>query len=63
MENELLTSAEVASLLRVNRTSVWEWRRSGHLPQPIDIAPAGRRRPALRWRKSDLIAFIGGSNA
>jgi predicted DNA-binding transcriptional regulator AlpA len=57
--DELLTVAEVASALRINRTAVWAWRKSGHLPQAIDISPPGSRRPTLRFRRSDLLEFIG----
>jgi predicted DNA-binding transcriptional regulator AlpA len=63
MEHELLTTAEVASALQVNRTAIWAWRRAGHFPEPIVISPPSSKRKTLRWRKSDLIAFIGGSNA
>ena len=62
MDNELLTVAEVASLLRVNRTVVWSWRRKGHLPQPINIAPPGSKRPVLRFRRSALVDFLGASH-
>lgn len=59
----LLTTSEVASLLKVNRTALWAWRRQGqHLPEPINIAPASSKRPCLRWRMSDLRAFIGGKH-
>ncbi len=55
----LLRGSEVASLLRINRTALWAWRQQGHLPEPINIAPASSKRPCLRWRMSDLRAFIG----
>ncbi len=56
----LLTTSEVASLLKVNRTALWAWRRQGHLPEPIDIAPPTSKRPALRYRMSDLRAWLSG---
>jgi len=58
----LLTTSEVASLLKVNRTALWAWRRQGHLPEPIDIAPPGRKRPVLRYRRADLLEFIGAKS-
>jgi predicted DNA-binding transcriptional regulator AlpA len=63
MDNELLTTAEVASVLRIDRTAIWSWRRQGHFPEPIDISPPSSKRKTLRWRRSDLLEFIGGSNA
>jgi predicted DNA-binding transcriptional regulator AlpA len=63
MDDELLTTAEAASILRVSRTAMWAWRRTGHLPEPINIAPPEHRRPTLRWRRSEVLALIGGEQS
>lgn len=61
MDHELVTVAEVATYLRINRTAVWKWRKLGRLPEPINISP-GSRRPTLRFRRSDVLAYIGGQS-
>ena len=43
--DQLLTTNEVARLLRVSRVTLWEWRRKGLVPAPIKV---GLNR--LRWR-------------
>jgi len=50
--HEYLTVAEVATLLRVHRTTVWRWIACGELP----AYRVGRR--ALRIRRADLEAFL-----
>lgn len=52
----LLTAEEVADLLRVSRSTVYEWARLGLLPSVV--LRAGRGRSVRRWRQQDLDAFI-----
>lgn len=61
MDNELLTVAEVAAYLRINRTAIWKWRKTGKLPQPINLSP-GARRPTLRFRRAEILALTGASH-
>jgi excisionase family DNA binding protein len=47
--DELLTTAEVADLARVSRTTVWRWAADGTLPAAV-VLPSGHR----RFRRSDV---------
>jgi predicted DNA-binding transcriptional regulator AlpA len=53
---QLLTAREVAALLRIHPRSVWRATSAGDIPKPIRIGPK-----VVRWRLSDLQAFIGGA--
>ena len=50
--SELLTIAEVASLLKVTRRGIQNWLKEGRIPHPLRIATI------LRWRKLDIIEWI-----
>lgn len=52
--NDLITTMELAALLRVGRTGLWRIRKDPAFPQPIMI---GRR---LRWRRADIDRWIDG---
>ncbi len=52
MDDELLTTKEAASFLRVSPMQVYRLTRDGELP----MVKRGRR--YVRYRKSDLMAFI-----
>lgn len=47
----LLTAAEVASLLKISRTTVWRLANAGRLPDSVSI---GSRR---RWKRRDIEAM------
>jgi prophage regulatory protein len=49
----LLRRAEVLRLLDVGSVTLWRWRKAGNFPSPIKMASG-----TLRWRKSDLDAWI-----
>lgn len=49
---ELLTDAEIATLIKVSRRQVWKLLAMGRLPEPIRI---GR---SVRWKKTDIEAWI-----
>lgn len=51
----LLTSQDVARLLRLKPSTVRRWARRGRLPRPLPFGPTGR---SLRWRSLDLEQFI-----
>jgi len=54
-DDELLTCAEVMRLTSIrSRTTVWRRIQQKAFPAPVDIG-AGR----IRWRSSDVAAWIG----
>ena len=53
---ELLTSRQVAQLLGIGERTLWRWSRSGICPAPVKIGKG--RRAAVRYRRSDLDAWI-----
>jgi predicted DNA-binding transcriptional regulator AlpA len=58
----LMTAAETARELRVGRATLWAWARDGHGPQPVDVSRPGARRRTVRYRRADVLAFIGASH-
>lgn len=52
----LLLASEVADLLRVSRSTVYEWARLGLLPSVV--LRQGRGRAVRRWRPEDIKALI-----
>lgn len=52
-EGEIMTAAEVASLARVSRQTVYNWAENGRL-EPVMKLPNG----ALRFRRSDVEALL-----
>jgi len=55
---ELLTSRQAAKLLAIGERTLWRWTRSGQAPAPIHIGIGPRA--AVRFRRSDLLAWIDG---
>ena len=53
---ELLTTREAARLAGIGERTLWRWSRSGIAPAPIAIGCG--LRPAVRYRRSDLLAWI-----
>ncbi len=51
MEDELLTRAEAVKFLRVSNTALWRLTKAGELT-------VIKRGAYVRYRKSDLIAFL-----
>jgi predicted DNA-binding transcriptional regulator AlpA len=51
--DQLLTTNEVARLLRISRVTLWDWRRKGLVPPPIKL---GLNR--LRWRAQDVRNYL-----
>ena len=59
----LVTVSEAMRLLRVgSRNTLSEWERRGHGPPPISISSAHAKRRSLRYRRADLLEFIGASH-
>ena len=50
---QLLRPVQVASLLGVDRTTIWRWCRAGTFPAPIKIG-----RSATGFRQSDVAAWL-----
>lgn len=48
----LLTAREVANLLRISLRTLWRLKSAGRLPEPVRLGAA------LRWRVTDLQAFL-----
>lgn len=53
---DLLTTMELAALLRVGRTGLWRICKDPAFPRPIMI---GRRR---RWRRADIERWVDGKS-
>ncbi len=53
---QLLTGEDVAALLRVGRSTVYEWARRGDLPSVV--LRRGRGRSVRRWEPAAVEAFI-----
>jgi len=51
--DQLLTTTEVARLLRISRVTLWVWRRKGLVPAPVKL---GINR--LRWRADDVRNYL-----
>lgn len=55
---ELLTTKQAAELLSVGERTLWRWSRSGIAPPPVSIGIGTR--PAVRFKRSELLAWIEG---
>ena len=64
-DNESLppTTKEVQELLHVSRNRLWEWEKIGHGPQPLHVGRPGARRRTIRYRRSDILAFVEGQRS
>jgi predicted DNA-binding transcriptional regulator AlpA len=52
----LLTTQQTAELCGVGERTFWAWSRSGLAPAPIKIGHG--LRPAVRYRRSEIMAWI-----
>jgi len=55
---ELLTTRQAAELAAVGERTWWAWSRSGLAPKPVFIGHGIR--PACRYRRSEIMAWISG---
>jgi len=55
---ELLTTRQAAELAGVGERTWWAWSRSGLAPRPLQIGYGTR--PAVRYRRADIMAWIAG---
>lgn len=56
-DDAFVSVAELARLLNVSRRTVRAWSLHGVIPPPVRL---GER--ILRWRRSDVLAAIGGDH-
>lgn len=56
IQAELLTTKQAAELAGVGERTFWAWSRSGIAPAPLKIGLGTR--PAVRYRRSDIMAWI-----
>ena len=54
--SELLKTKEAAQMAGVGERTWWAWSRSGLAPRPIAIGHGTR--PAVRYRRFELMAWI-----
>jgi predicted DNA-binding transcriptional regulator AlpA len=60
MQNlELLTAVDVAKLLKISESSIWNWQYGRKNPPP-GFPPPVKIGTLVRWRSSDIQAFILG---
>lgn len=58
----LLTVEEAMRVLRVrSRNTMWLWERAGHL-RPVHVGRPDAEHRTLRYRRSDLLALVGGKH-
>jgi predicted DNA-binding transcriptional regulator AlpA len=62
-DTRLVSISEACRLLGVkSRNTIWSWRRQGHLPEPVNIGPPGKR-PVLRYRRDLIEALARGGQS
>ncbi len=55
-EAELLARPDAAQLLGVGERTLTRWADEGRAPRGLKLTPG--RRGAIRWRRSELLAWI-----
>ena len=56
---ELLTAEDVAVILKISGSSVWNWHY-GRKKSPVGFPPPVKIGASVRWRSSDIELFIAG---
>ena len=54
---ELLTQKELGALLKLGRGKLFQKRKHPGFPKPVKALL-----PTLRWRKTDIMAWLGDTN-
>jgi predicted DNA-binding transcriptional regulator AlpA len=57
----LVDGREAARLLGVGRSTLAEWERDGHGPQPIHVGRPGAKRRTIRYSVESLRDFARGN--
>jgi predicted DNA-binding transcriptional regulator AlpA len=52
MAAELLTDVQVAALLQIGKSTVWQYANDGKLPKPVRLGAM------TRWRRAEVMARI-----
>jgi predicted DNA-binding transcriptional regulator AlpA len=59
IQPEMLTAAEVAQMLGMERTSFYRFRQARpDFPRPVVLYKTAKGRPVERWRRREVLAFI-----
>lgn len=56
--DELLTAKEVSEMLKIDQHTLYRWRKE-QLNLPFYALGTNAERPVIRYRKSDVLAFLG----
>ena len=56
MADPLMTTNMVCDYLKIGRTSLWEWRKAGTFPAPLQM---GRN---TKWRRSWIEAWVNAQD-
>lgn len=56
---ELLAAADVAAILKISESSIWNWQYGRKTP-PVGFPPPVKIGTSVRWRSSDIQVFILG---
>jgi predicted DNA-binding transcriptional regulator AlpA len=63
MDDEMLTISEVCRYLGITRSTWYRWQSAGWGPSPVILGPpTTARKRTVRVRKTELAAYLGGSN-
>lgn len=57
-EKKIIRANELAQLLGISNTTLWRWRRSNAVPQPIYLGPR-----MIGWRVEDINSWLENASA
>ena len=53
MIDTILHKHEVLAKIGISHSTLWQWRRAGIFPQPLQLGPQ-----AIGWRESEIQAWL-----
>lgn len=56
---DLWTCQDVCNALRIGRSTLNAYRRTGRFPKPLRMPPDGKR-PTLRWTRAAIADWLAG---